>query len=190
MHSPTALMLLGSRRFLKVVYGYHGTSKEQAFQIKKDGFQPSANKYDWLGDGTYFWQDAPSRAREWAQKHYPAAGAVVGARLTLSSDCMDLLDIDWFGQLEQAHALLLAEASRTGTHVPQQSASSLAHRLDSAVINYSTKVAASKGLKVTAVRAAFTEGTVVYPNSAIFNRAHVQICVIDNTVVDDIFIVR
>ena len=184
-------MLLRRRgRFHKQVYGYHGTSKRLAFDIRRHGFKASANDYDWLGDGVYFWQDAPSRAREWAEQHHGEAPAVVGARMTLSPDCMDLLDIDWWRTLEEAHTLLLAEAARTGTAVPRQRSDSGAHRLDAAVINYSTRLAETKGLRVPAVRAAFVEGQPVYPNSAIYNRSHVQICVIDPTIINDVFIVR
>lgn len=183
-------MLFRRHRYIKDVYGFHGTSRERAIQIKRHGFRASSNDYDWLGDGIYFWQDAPRRAREWAEQRHGDAAAVVGARLTLSRECMDLLDIDWWEQLEQAHALLLAEATRTKTPVPQQSSTSLAHRLDRAVINYSTRLAKSKGLRIPAVRAAFTEGSPVYPQSAIYNRSHVQICVIEHGIMSDIFIVR
>lgn len=184
------VMLLRKRRLTKEVLGYHGTSEERAFQIKREGFKSRANSYDWLGTGAYFWQDAPRRASEWAKKHHGPAGAVVGARLRLSPDCMDLLDIDWWEELEKAYVLLRAEADRTRTAVPQQASGSLAHRLDCAVINYSTSLAGSHGLKIPAVRAAFTEGKPVYPNSAIYNRSHVQICVIDSTIIDDIFVIR
>ncbi|HEU4883856.1 MAG TPA: hypothetical protein VFT45_16470 [Longimicrobium sp.] len=47
--------------------GYHGTSAEAARRILSSGFEISRNEYDWLGDGAYFFQDAPLRAREWAK---------------------------------------------------------------------------------------------------------------------------
>jgi hypothetical protein len=109
--------MLNRRRTSKTVYAFHGTSKEWAVQIKRHGFRASTNDYDWLGDGIYFGQDAPRRAYEWAEKHHRDSAAVIGARLTLSSSCMDLLDIDWWEQLERAYALLVAEAARTKTPV-------------------------------------------------------------------------
>ena len=57
-------MPIGRRRFRREVYGYHGTTKDVALEIKRNGFRASENAYDWLGDGVYFWQDAPSRAWE------------------------------------------------------------------------------------------------------------------------------
>ena len=44
------------------VYGFHGTSIDAAEVILREGFRPSRNAYDWLGDGIYFFQDAPLRA--------------------------------------------------------------------------------------------------------------------------------
>jgi hypothetical protein len=44
--------------------GYHGTNVQAAQRILSSGFQVSRNEYDWLGDGAYFFQDAPARALE------------------------------------------------------------------------------------------------------------------------------
>ena len=40
---------------------------DAAIEIIESGFKPSNNDYDWLGEGVYFWQDAPIRAKQWAQ---------------------------------------------------------------------------------------------------------------------------
>ncbi|HEU0302829.1 MAG TPA: hypothetical protein VFR37_25430 [Longimicrobium sp.] len=44
--------------------GFRGTSVQPARRILSTGFEPSRNEYDWLGDGAYFFQDAPARALE------------------------------------------------------------------------------------------------------------------------------
>jgi hypothetical protein len=49
------------------VLGYHGTSRENAIRILNNGFRVSSNDYDWLGEGVYFFQDAPMRALQWAK---------------------------------------------------------------------------------------------------------------------------
>lgn len=44
----------------KTLIGYHGTSKEASESILKNGFKISKSKnkkYEWLGDGVYFWED-------------------------------------------------------------------------------------------------------------------------------------
>ncbi len=48
------------------IYGYHGTSQTKAASILINGFRASDNDYDWLGTGIYFFQDAPLRAKQWA----------------------------------------------------------------------------------------------------------------------------
>lgn len=44
----------------KILTGYHGTTKEKSESILKQGFKISKSqeqKYEWLGDGIYFWDD-------------------------------------------------------------------------------------------------------------------------------------
>lgn len=44
----------------KILTGYHGTTKEKSESILKQGFEISKSqeqKYEWLGDGIYFWDD-------------------------------------------------------------------------------------------------------------------------------------
>ncbi len=48
------------------VYGFHGLDKTIALQIlnQETDFMPSNNKYDWLADGIYFWENNYARAEE------------------------------------------------------------------------------------------------------------------------------
>ena len=66
-----------------------------------------------------------------------------------------------------------------GLRLPRQTVG--AHRLDREVINYTVGVLAERGITVRCVRSAFSEGRPVYPDSAIYDRAHVQIAVRDVT---------
>ena len=54
-----------------------------------------------------------------------------------------------------------------------------AHRLDREVINYSVGMLKEQNVYIACVRSAFAEGHPVYPDSAFYNRAHVQIVVRD-----------
>jgi hypothetical protein len=74
------------------VFGYHGTSKEKAKTILSEGFRVSDNDYDWLGEGVYFFQDAPYRAMQWANQLHPQHPPVIRAVIQLDN-CIDLLDI-------------------------------------------------------------------------------------------------
>jgi hypothetical protein len=112
--------------------GYHGTSKEAARRILSSGFEISRNEYDWLGDGAYFFQDAPLRAREWAEQRFGAEAAVIGAEIDLAG-CIDLLDVPWHAEIAAAYPRFRAELEQAGLPIPRQSAG--AHRLDRRVMN-------------------------------------------------------
>jgi hypothetical protein len=67
------------------VFGYHGTSKQKASIILLQGFRISDKDYDWLGEGVYFFQDAPYRAMQWATQQYPQDPAVIRALIQLDN---------------------------------------------------------------------------------------------------------
>ena len=84
------------------VLGHHGCDKGIGEGILRndDHVAVSKNRYDWLGEGAYFWENSPERAREWAEflkKHPPQANRrianpfVVGAIIELGN-CLDLTD--------------------------------------------------------------------------------------------------
>ncbi len=159
-----------------IVFGYHGTSIRAAEAVIRNGFRLSQNSYDWLGDGVYFFQDAPSRAWDWANSRHPDEPAVVGAELRLV-DCMDLLDTDWSPVLADAYNAYIGLLKETGLTPPVQTGG--AHRLDREVINYAIGVLTRNGIEISCVRGAFVEGMPVYSGSALFDRTHVQISVRD-----------
>jgi len=124
----------------------------------------------------YFFQDAPQRAWEWAEERFGNSAAVLAADIRLE-DCMDLLDRVWFHALSDSYDAFLAQLRQAGIEPPVQTRG--AHRLDRAVINYVVGVLAEQGVRVRSVRAAFAEGSPVYPKSALFDKSHVQIAVRD-----------
>jgi hypothetical protein len=156
--------------------GYHGTSAEAAQRILSTGFEISRNEYDWLGDGAYFFQDAPARALEWARQRFGDDAAVVGAEIDLDG-CMDFLDVRWHEEVRLAYTHYRAAIERAGKPLPRQTRG--AHRLDRGVINYLVTLLEERGLHVTSVRAAFGEGEPVFVDSALLDRSHVQIAVCD-----------
>ena len=129
-----------------------------------------------LGDGVYFFQDAPHRALEWSRERNGDNAAVVGAEIRLVN-CFDLLDTRWtriYSGFYNQFAKYLKDA---GLPRPRQTTG--AHRLDRELINYSIGVLAEQGINIACVRSAFIEGSPVYPDSAIYDRTHVQIAVRD-----------
>lgn len=162
-----------------LVYGYHGTSQRFLHSISATGFRTSKNREDWLGDGVYFWQDAPEHAWRWARDKYQSEAVVIGALVRLS-DCMDLLDTGWWQDLAAFHATLSAAVP-----LPKQPPTSKAHRLDRAVINSFIEARARQGVRIRVVRAAFPEDDPVFQNSALTVSSHVQIAVRDTALIEE-----
>lgn len=85
-------------KYDRIVVAYHGCERSVAEAVfsGRTRLTPSANEYDWLGSGIYFWEYGPERALHFAaeqMKRRRAKGtpAVVGALVQLG-DCFDLLD--------------------------------------------------------------------------------------------------
>ena len=156
--------------------GHHGTSARMAATIVAEGFRVSKNNYDWLGDGAYFFQDAPLRALTWADSRFGKDASVIECEVEIR-DFIDLIDIKWAAWLALVHDRLIDELRAARMIPPVQKGKS--HRLDRDVLNYGIGLLEAEGLAVRGVRGAFTEGMPAYPNSALFTQSHVQIAVRD-----------
>jgi hypothetical protein len=154
--------------------GHHGTTFGAAQLILKEGFKKSSKPEDWLGDGVYFFQDAPIRALAWAEELFDPPFAVIEADIDLT-DFIDLLDIGWINWLAELHDQFVDEFRRSGQQLPVQKGG--AHRADRALLNFAVEVLEGEGLSVAGIRGAFAEGTAIFPNSALMTRSHVQIAV-------------
>lgn len=158
------------------IFGYHGTSNNRATTILAEGFRASDNDYDWLGTGIYFFQDAPLRARQWAIEQHPSNPAVICSRIRLDN-CIDLFDIGWQPLLKNVYNSFVEQCRDTDRPLPQQNPQrSKAHRLDCAFFNFAIELI-SQAQPIDSIRAAFIEGERLFPNSAIFELAHIQIAV-------------
>jgi hypothetical protein len=159
------------------VFGYHGTSRANATRIVNDGFRVSSNDYDWLGEGVYFFQDAPLRASQWAKEQYPEDPVVIRSLIRLENS-IDLFDIKWYATLKAAYQSFKTKYERNNLPLPSQNPTrSKAHRLDCEFFDYIIQLLLSENEKVETIRAVFVEGESIFPNSAIFDLAHVQIAV-------------
>lgn len=178
-------MMAAMDRYSRIVFGYHGTDPALAErlirgELRVADWNPSANEYDWLGRGIYFWEYAPDRARAWAGK-----GGVVGALVRLG-DCLDLTDVSSADVLAQAHEGLLLRNKRWKKPMPVNRGGR--HDLDCAVINFAiTEFEARTGRRIQTVRGAFLEGDPVFPGSAILRESHVQLAVRDRSCILGVF---
>jgi hypothetical protein len=170
------------------ILGYHGTSATHAAVILRNGFVPSYNDYDCLGDGVYFFEDGPTQAGAWAARLHPSEPAVVQADVRLD-DCMDLKDgVGWVPLLAQVHDALLRIGREHRLALPRQSVDT--HRLDRLVIEVAVAILEREGMRIRAVRAVFAEGAPAFPGSFLSEGFHVQVAVRDPDLIDNVDVVR
>ena len=165
-------------RFVRIVLGYHGC--EPAFaermlrgEIAIADWTPSANDYDWLGHGIYFWEHAPERARGWGEH-----GGVVGAIIQLGS-CLDLTDIKYTELLAVKFATLRDAYALKGWILPQNG--SQRRDLDCLIINSVVNDSKTEqdDIGFQTVRGPFLEGAPAFEGSGIYKESHIQISVRD-----------
>ncbi|MDR0381745.1 MAG: hypothetical protein LBH86_07130 [Oscillospiraceae bacterium] len=155
--------------------GYHGCDQTVADKVLTQGehLYLSANDYDWLGGGTYFWEDSPDRAWIWAQRHpHPA---VIGAHITLGH-CFDLLQPENVALLRRHYRVFRNDMRLAGTAWPVNTP--LFRRLDCAVIEHMHAYRDKQGFPpFDSLRGAFEEGEPVFPGSFLRTLTHIQLCV-------------
>ena len=166
-------------RFARTVLGYHGCEPAFAEQvingvIPVSHWIPSANDYDWLGHGIYFWEHTPERALTWTNRSKKSGVGVIGAIIQLGN-CLDLSDIDGTKLLEKNFENVKSSYERSGIDLPTNRHGR--NFLDCLVINELNRKAAEVGLPFQTVRCPFLEGSEVFPGSAIRSQSHVQLVV-------------
>lgn len=170
-----------------MVLGFHGCSLETYENVihGTQSLNSSNNKYDWLGNGIYFWQNSYNRALEWAESRYHEDGRVVGAVLDLGY-CLNLLDYGSTEILQAGYELLKAQLTETGEPMPVNVPSKkhppdiFQRDLDCAVIQTIHRFNHESGRReYDSVLGAFTEGETAFPGSAFRAKTHIQICVVN-----------
>ncbi len=167
-----------------LVLGFHGCTEEIAKKVinRECDLTPSKNKYDWLGEGVYFWEANPLRAMEWARTVCKGEGAVVGALIRLGH-CCNLLDSKCLKEISESYKFYMAlcEAQNmqmAKNELPKSGADILLRNLDCAVINNLHSLREEKGLPAyDTVRGVFWEGKELYPNAGFREKNHIQLAV-------------
>ena len=170
---------------IEYVYGYHGCSIDVADRVlcaEGVSLTSSENDYDWLGSGIYFWESAPMRAFEWAERKFGTGNAaVLGAKIKLGH-CLDLIDVDAYQVLCKTYYALLD----AGMPLPRNG--KFLHRLDCLVINAATMHAEKElGDPYDTVRCPFIEGEPVFPDSRFYDHTHIQISVRNPRAIESLF---
>jgi hypothetical protein len=176
--------------YSRFVVGYHGCDAALARKVLLGdaNLSPSANSYDWLGQGMYFWEHGPARAMQFAvgeAKRKPAKvrePGVVGAYIYLGN-CFDLLDVDYTAVLAAVYPSFIEDLRSRGEEPPKNEkqrsdGTKLFHALDRAVIEFAIKfIEELDGKKFDTVRGAFWEGEKAFHGSEIHTQSHIQIAV-------------
>ncbi|BDI32281.1 hypothetical protein CCAX7_43320 [Capsulimonas corticalis] len=170
------------------IIGYHGCDLDIANRLLNgEPFHKSANDYDWLGSGVYFWEYAPYRAWDWAQKRYGDQAAVLRAEIVLG-DCLNLLDTDYFSDLGSVYNKLAHAFASQGVALPFNSRG--ANRLDRIVIDKFCEEYTQGGGDFDTVRSCFAEGAPLYDGSKILSLTHTQIAVRNAGCIQDLKLVH
>jgi hypothetical protein len=172
-------------QFARIVVGYHGCTERFAGELllgKKtiSDWRPSANDWDWLGHGIYFWEHAPERALRWARERFGSrrqVPAVIGAYLQLGR-CFDLLNEAITSLLGATHERLVQTFTQEGLSLPlNRGPRGKRRELDCLVINTCIDELRPRGTEYDTVRGAFLEGEPVYPGAGFSRESHIQVAV-------------
>lgn len=193
---------LYSRRS-NLVVGFHGCDKSvvDAVIAGKTELLASANDYDWLGSGIYFWENNEDRAWQWAKQLSTRKSssvkepAVIGAIIDLGY-CLDLTDSFYLQELKTSYSVLKELYADANMPLPRnetigKSTDLLIRKLDCAVVQtaltYNKKANAHP---YDSVKGVFGEGQELYPNAGFREKNHIQICVCNPNCIKGYFLPR
>lgn len=174
--------------YQRMVIAYHGCDQSVVRSVLRGGrLKSSANEYDWLGTGIYFWEHGPGRALEWARfmkkRGRVAKPAVLGAIVHLGN-CLDLLDVRITRQLREAYPVFRSQMSRGGFGLPSNDPEKKKHSLDCAFLNWAIPfLERSNGAAYHTVRGVFIEGVPLFPTAQIHAESHIQLAVRDSSAI-------
>lgn len=184
-----------------LLIGFHGCEESVRNDIV-DGnrvLKASENKHDWLGAGSYFWENNYERALDFAfsppgKKKFKTP-AVLGAVIDLQF-CLDLLDTAYLRLVKDAYRTLSYSASTLGQELPinkrpKNTQDLLLRELDCAVIESLHFERREGQLKpFDSVRGVFIEGEELYPGAGFHDKNHIQICIRNPNCIKGFFIPR
>ena len=190
-----------------LILGFHGCDKKiaQDIVLQKIEFKSSANKYDWLGKGMYFWENNPLRALDFITNLYnnPQKNktkidtpAIVGAIIDLGH-CLDLTDYYGIKVLKEAYEYYEDLSKVSGWKILKNSnpkalsdnSDNLWRQLDCAVINAYHQFRADNSLPpFDSVRGVFVEGNEIYPTAGFRDKTHIQLSIINPNCIKGFFL--
>ncbi len=180
-----------SRLTTSFILGYHGCDADVASKVISSDvdLNPSKNDFDWLGQGVYFWEADPRRAKEYAEwkvgrgdfEHAAVIGAVIDLR-----NCLDLTNRNDLELVASYHEIFEDDRKRADMPLPEnQNAKGdpfedlLLRYLDCAVINYLNHIndKSPKTENYDTVRGMFAESGELYSGAGFKRQTHTQVAV-------------
>jgi hypothetical protein len=185
------------------IYGFHGLDKDIAMKIltKEEDFKPSHNKYDWLGDGIYFWENNPERALKYAEESSKRKNSKIKTPFVLGvvidlGNCFDLLEQRNLEFLALAYSELKKSIKEDNLKLPKNTKfynndfDFKNRQLDCAVIRYAHKLAKEEEMEFDSVRAAFWEGEELYEGAGFRKENHIQLAILNPNCIQGVFLPR
>ncbi len=167
-----------------IVTAYHGTTTRAAHIVNGTEFDSDRNtRPKWLGDGIYFFQDAPNHARQWAETLSQIRGEApivfqADIDLTESLDFLDTTHWDYFKiYLKHAKPAPTAQVGPNVITSSQPRPKFLGWNFEDHHHIHQFIALIEDRRRINAVRCPFIEGNQLYANSWFFDEAHVSICV-------------
>jgi hypothetical protein len=179
------------------VIGFHSCDRELGLRllVGDDRLKPSKNPWDWLGPGVYFWEQNPGRALEYAidcaNGNQVFNGAirnpfVIGAIIELGH-CLNLVEPISLNIVKAAHSGLEKILKESNEKIPRNKGANRV--LDCAVIRYlHHSNETERRTAYQTIRSPFHEGGTIYDGSNFTDRLHIEICVIDPSMIKGYFL--
>ena len=184
-------MMARKRSSLGPLIGYHGCDRTIAEGVlsNKVHLKQSANSYDWLGPGIYFWVDSPERGYAWAVEQSSRRNSKVKSPYVIGAFihpglCLNLTDYGVMGEIQTAYKYLKQFSDKAGSSLPKnkdpQDGIFLMRHLDCAVMKTVHALREeAKMMSYSTVYGVFEEGGILYEGSAFKEKTHVQLAVRD-----------
>jgi hypothetical protein len=194
--------------------GFHGCDETVRNELVKNPnkIKKSQEKYDWLGNGFYVWENNYARALKWAEDKQKRGNisvpAVVGVIYQLDY-CLDFSDSAYTEILKTYYDLFKKDLQIAGKNLPinknlqkDEYHDLILRERDCAVIEYLHKKTSeeidkdidNKGYSehrhFDIVRGIFTEGGPVFEGAGIQTKNHIQICIRNVNCIKGFFIPR
>lgn len=194
--------------------GFHGCdlSVRDNLVTNPDKVNKSQEKFDWLGNGFYIWENNYARAYKWAENKQKSGRiqtpSVVGIVYQLDY-CLDFTDSEFIELLPVYYELMKSDLSVANKKIPEnkdlpkdKSHDLIFRELDCAVIEYMhQKISEQIKLDIEkkgfsgykhfdSARGIFTEGGPIFEGAGIQSKNHIQVCIRNLNCIKGFFIPR